>query len=445
MARQLTKTRPSTVDKVRSFIIRRGTRVVFAVALAMVLTVGACGGPPVTEIRADGITQLRADPTTVLATSSNITYFAADLYRQLAEQAPNFSFSPIAVSLSLAVAQTGATGSTEGQLNDVLHASTTPDFGTGLGTLVGNLGDRTGEFRSDTSIGSVKIQLPASMWIQQGTVLKDSFIEDLARQFGLGVNAVDFRSDPTSALRATDSWIKNATRGAISEPLENDVFNPTTQLALVSGFAIHAPWNVQFGPAQPATMPFHRLDGSTVESTMMSVRSQDSLSFAEGEHWQAVSIPIVGGDLSMVLIIPRDSDLTTLEQSLDGALITAVFSALRPTPIKLFLPQFRFDTNLDLGAALRRLGMTSAFILDEAQFDGISASEPIAISSVVHRSKLSIDDRGTGGGAATVVEGGPNPDFEATSVAVDKPFIVAIRDDPTGALLLLGRVADPSM
>jgi len=86
--------------------------------------------------------------------------------------------------------------------------------------------------------------------------------------------------------------------------------------------------------------------------------------------------------------------------------------------------------------------MPSAFTA-AADFSRIDGTRTVAISDVLHKGFVAIDEEGTEAAAATAVV------FEDTSVpqqatlAVDRPFVFLIRDLPTGATLFVGRVVDP--
>jgi len=91
------------------------------------------------------------------------------------------------------------------------------------------------------------------------------------------------------------------------------------------------------------------------------------------------------------------------------------------------------------------MGMPLAFDPNRADFSGITTQEQLYISKVVHQANISVDEKGTEASAATAVqmEVAAMPSKQVT-LHVDRPFIFAVRDTKTGAILFLGRVADPS-
>jgi serpin B len=80
-----------------------------------------------------------------------------------------------------------------------------------------------------------------------------------------------------------------------------------------------------------------------------------------------------------------------------------------------------------------------------ADLSGISAVHDLYLSGVLQEATLEVDEKGTEAAAATImmmpVTGlGEDP---ITPFRVDRPFLLMIRDQPTGTLLFLGRVMDP--
>jgi serpin B len=92
------------------------------------------------------------------------------------------------------------------------------------------------------------------------------------------------------------------------------------------------------------------------------------------------------------------------------------------------------------------MGMRLAFDPTQADFSGITAQAHLYISRVVHQANIAVDEKGTEATAATavVMAVATAAPIQAVELHVDRPFIFAVRDTNTGAILFLGRVVDPS-
>ena len=91
------------------------------------------------------------------------------------------------------------------------------------------------------------------------------------------------------------------------------------------------------------------------------------------------------------------------------------------------------------------MGMPAAFEAPQADFSGITAQERLFISAVVHQANISVDEKGTEAAAATaVVMAASAAPANPVVLKVDRPFLFALRDVPTGAIVFLGRIDDPS-
>ena len=90
--------------------------------------------------------------------------------------------------------------------------------------------------------------------------------------------------------------------------------------------------------------------------------------------------------------------------------------------------------------------MSSAFDPALADFSGIVDNEDLFVSGVIHQANITVDEEGTEAAAATAIT------METTSAEieepleffVDQPFIYAIMDQETGAILFMGRVMNPA-
>jgi serpin B len=367
-----------------------------------------------------------SDDEVAEAAKANLA-FAVDLYKVLAAEGDgNLALGPHSISVDLAMVLSGARGETADEMAEVLHLAPGSDPGPALNALDLALRARNRE--------AVEIAVANQVWGQRGWIWREDFAEGLARNYGSPLAATDF-GDPDVAREAINAWVAEQTRGHIAELFPAGTIDESTRLVLVNAMYLRAQWFFPFNPDLTADQPFTRADGSTV--SVPTMHFNEYLPSARGEGWSAVELPYSGDELSMVVIVP--DDLPTFEEDLDPDGLGEVFEALRDGGIHLALPRFEVRTHSNLNEPLRALGMVSAF--DGADFSGMTEDGDLSVGTVEHEAYVKVDEEGTEAAAAT---GTAMEESHGPTVTVDRPFLFAVRDQATGAVLFLGRVTDPS-
>jgi serpin B len=170
---------------------------------------------------------------------------------------------------------------------------------------------------------------------------------------------------------------------------------------------------------------------------------EERFGYSETDSFQALEMPYKGKDLSMIVLLPRKVDgLESLERSLTLDLLNGALSSLRETKVTVFLPKFTLTRQFDLGATLSAMGMPVAFS-DGADFSGMCTAEPLAISKVLHKAFVDVNEEGTEAAAATATDMQVTSMPRITLFRADHPFLFLIRDKRSGAVLFIGRVTDP--
>ncbi len=108
------------------------------------------------------------------------------------------------------------------------------------------------------------------------------------------------------------------------------------------------------------------------------------------------------------------------------------------------LPKFRMEYKAELKDALSALGMRPAFEPSVDGFAAMTTAHRVFISKVTHKTFVEVNEQGTEASAATSV-GMVATAIQASGfdMVVDHPFLCAIRDNQTGAVLFVGAVTDP--
>ena len=160
---------------------------------------------------------------------------------------------------------------------------------------------------------------------------------------------------------------------------------------------------------------------------------------------QVLELPYKGGDLSMLVLLPRQADgLAAVEKSLSAARIGQLRAKLNVEEVDAFLPKFKLETAYPLNAALEALGMKQAFVAGKADFAGIDGGTGyFFISQVVHKAFVDVNERGTEAAAATGVEAKLADDKPSAVFRADHPFLFLICDNRSGSHPVPGQDDEP--
>jgi serpin B len=165
----------------------------------------------------------------------------------------------------------------------------------------------------------------------------------------------------------------------------------------------------------------------------------------ETEGFQALELPYVENELSMIVFLPKKMDgLAELEKSFTADNLAKWLPELHKQEVQVELPRFKMTSEFRLDQVLKSMGMTDAFSLPPADFSGMDGKKDLFISAVLHKAFVDVNEEGTEAAAATaVVVGMTAAPAEPLVFRADHPFLFLIRDNRTGSILFMGRVTNP--
>ena len=425
---------------------------VLVAAFAFMLMLPACGGsgpdtnPPGTELRSEKqrITAPQVDSSDVESQVAGNSAFALDLYHQLrASSDDNLFFSPHSIEVALAMTWAGARTDTESAMAGALHldleqARLHPVFNH----LDLELCSR-GEGAEGADSEGFRLNVVNAIWGQVGYTFLDGFLDALALHYGAGLWLMDFAADPDGAAETINGWVEEVTEDRIQDLIPPGVIDADTRMVLVNAIYFNAAWASPFEEEDTSDGEFSTLAGGTVTVPMM--RQELEYAYAEGEGYQAVEIPYDGEELSMLILVPDLGELDAFEQRLDAAFLADLKGSMLWGVVKLTMPRWELDgETFSLKELLQELGMGVAFT-PSADFSGMNGRRDLMIQDVLHQAFIKVNEAGTEAAAATAVivgETGIPP--QGPDINLDRPFIYLIQDRPTGQILFVGRVVDPS-
>ncbi len=357
--------------------------------------------------------------------------FAFNLFKTINEEdaKENIFISPISISTALTMTYNGAETSTKLAMENAL-GYTSLDRGLineSYKNLIRHLENL--DKKIDLNIGN-------SVWIREDQTINEEFIANNKTHFNAEVSSLDF-SDPSAAGTIND-WIKDTTKGKIEKMIDSPI-DPDVIMYLINAIYFKGEWSEQFDPKRTTDAKFHLLDGSQQDVRMMN--RHNTVEYGKGDGYKVVRLAYGSNKTSMYIILPDEgTDINDYIENLDMEKWTSIRGSVKEVEdMQLSIPKFKMEYGIkNLNDSLKALGMEEAFS-DQADFSGIRPD--IAISRVLHKAVIEVNEEGSEAAGATVVEVKETGALmDPITFIADRPFIFFITDDTTNTLLFMGKV-----
>nr|XP_006627448.2 PREDICTED: serpin H1-like [Lepisosteus oculatus] len=363
------------------------------------------------------------------------------LYRALRNgtQPPeNPLLSPLLLAASLGALSQGAGGATAQQIRGLLGAGAmTPD------ALAGALAGLLDELHARHN-ASYALHAAGALFTSKGQSPRQAFLKEAETRLRLQ-HATLSPGDKQGSLRALNAWAERATQGAVLEVAKEMPASPGA--LLVNALHFKGLWDREF---DVEGIDFRRFLGSKYTKVAMMHRAGIYRHYEDLEKMvQILEMPLAGGSASMVLLLPLHVEpLSRLEGLLTQEQLTVWLGRLANRSIGVSLPRMdgppemclagissgihhRNSTNQARRKQLAALGMADAWDGARADFAGVTGQKGLRLAAVLHAAALELGPEG-----APVQQ---EEELQNTRLFyADHPFVLLVRDNQTGALLLMG-------
>uniref|UniRef100_A0A3Q3X2D4 Serpin domain-containing protein n=1 Tax=Mola mola TaxID=94237 RepID=A0A3Q3X2D4_MOLML len=348
--------------------------------------------------------------------------FGYNLFRALASRdaTANVFLAPISVSAVLTQLSMGGSERAQSQLFRALRYHTLQDP-----QLHNTLKDLLTAVRAPGK----GLSTAARVYLSRRLRLKQEFLTLVEQQYGIRPKAVLGKN-----TKDVNDWVAQQTDRKVQNFLAA-AFPQNPGVNAVSAAYFKGKWVTRFG--QSGTMETFQLDsGAPLRIPMMQQGNYPVKMGVDSELSCTIAQIQMQDDVSMFIFLPDDvtSNMTLLEESLTAEFVQDLSMTLLPAQVSLTLPVLRLSYSTDLLPLLSDLGLSEW--LADTDLEKIS-TQPLKLTSVNHKVVMEMAPEGKQYPSATSAP-------SHLSYRVDRPFLYLIRDETSGALLFIGRVANPT-
>ncbi len=356
-----------------------------------------------------------------------ISDFAVQLFKASMEDGQNTLLSPFSVLCALAMTANGAEGETLAQMEKVLGMPC-DELNSYLYSYMASLPQND----------KYKLSIADSIWFTDNEcfTVNHDFLQTNADYYNADIYRAPFDRTTRDDI---NSWVKEKTDGMIPEIIEE--IPSDAVMYLVNALAFEAEWESIYENAQVREGVFTGEDGTTHNVEFMYSNEN---TYLEDENSVGFIKYYKDRKYAFVALLPNENmGMADYVSSLTGEHLNELISNGQSTLVRTSIPKFETEYSTEMSAVLAEMGMPDAFNGSAADFTGLGTSSEgnIYIGRILHKTFISVGEKGTKAGAATVVEmsgeGAPAP-IDEKEVYLNRPFVYMLIDCEANIPLFIG-------
>lgn len=347
--------------------------------------------------------------------------FAAELFKDNYSKGKTTLVSPLSVLTALALVQNGAEGETLAQLERALG-------GLDRDTLNAYM-----RAYCDFLTESDELKIANSVWTDSGAEAKRAFLQKAVDSYSAQLFSAPL-SDPKT-VESINSWVKKNTDGMIPKIIEKA--DRYAVMMLVNAIAFDAKWETPYKRSDIERLEFTSYSGSKKKTDFMC--STENIYLKDGGAVGFMK-PYKNGRFAFAALLPdENTGIDDYVASLSGDKLMKIFSsAKRGNEVNVKMPKFRAEYSTQLIDTLKKMGVKDAFDNKTADFSSLVENRDAYIATVVHKTFIEVDEKGTRAAASTLVGADTMSLMEPYSVCLNRPFVYMIVDTETNLPLFIG-------
>lgn len=343
----------------------------------------------------------------------------------------NVLFSPYSLQTALSIAMNGAANETLEEFRTVLN---TGDF---YPPSLNKQAETIAEMLRPNSNNTTFQSSNALFYDPSKFIPNEDYIETIEMTYDTEIIAESL-SNPSTVTKVND-WIAEKTEGRVNKVIEE--IDHSEVILILNALIITGQWESGFS-LLPESSPDRLFTTSANETvftpTMYSHTYRD---FTSSDEYVSVDLNFKDSDYSLTLIQPSTGlNINDFIRRFDINQYKDLYNSLSKANIKIHLPKFQINQNINMEDILIERGLTKAFqsadLRRMGEFEGSTK-----LSKVIQDAYIKVDEKGVEGAAVSQI--GVTLISNPSPLKFNRPFIFIVRHVETNLPIFIGKVGNP--
>ncbi|XP_061466754.1 leukocyte elastase inhibitor-like [Rhineura floridana] len=340
---------------------------------------------------------------------------ALDFFLQLSkdELCESITFSPINLAVALKLLLSGARGHTAAELGkNALDCECEKPEGVHneFHKILAQLDKQTTNY---------ELSFANQLYGDKSIAFIQPFLFCALKLYLTDINGVDFHNAPEEVRRLINLWVEVQTHGKIKDllPQVKDEIACQIDLLLVNALYFKGQWEVQFDKKLTKESPLYLNERDCKTVKLM--------------HYKM-------GTIEVSQVQARLEDIFTYEKLLEWTCETR----LKVEEVEVAIPKIKIEKSILVLNFLEALGLNDVSDPEKADLSGITTTEAVALSEIVHGAALEINEDG-GKEPPHCPREGHHVHQACVQFVADHPFLFFVLHNCSNSILFLGRFVKP--
>ncbi|KAM4607840.1 angiotensinogen [Polymixia lowei] len=389
----------------------------------------------------DGLRQNITQRTAVLAELLNS--LGLRMYQALStkQQGANTLLSPVNTYGSLVTFYLGASKKTASSYQLLLGLNRDTDREDCVSLVDGHMVLKTLQSINSLVDDGPKDEIVTHVWAftRQDARLSEDFIRG-TQEFS---DASFIRGVDLAALQEAEaqmnSFVEKTSEGKVKSLFKD--LSPSADLLFISSFNFKGNWRTAFQPEKTSLQEFHVDENTTVMVPLMTHTGQYHYLNDKLRRCTVVKLALSKRSYMLLALPNEGANLNDIETKLRTDHISSWHRNLKEGLLELSLPKFSMSSVTDLRELLTNMAaeIETKLLGSQAEFDRLSTTKPFTVDKAFNKVSFEMSEEGAEPQDKSQEAGIP------VKLTINRPFFFSITEGESNAILMLGKVTNPTL